>query len=169
MDPLTAPAPASTSTSTSTSASTSTSTTSSRRPDTDPDPDLFDAIVLADNEFRGKGYREGFIEGSQLGETEGRRYGLANGAKLGSEVSFYKGFTITWKSLLQNNPDTKNSKRLKVLNSMLEMVHSFPYEDPTNDRLQEDLEKMRAKFKQICSLLNIQPTLHKEKAAAMSF
>lgn len=104
-----------------------------------------------------------------MGETEGRRYGLANGAKLGSEVSFYKGFTITWKSLLQNNPDTKNSKRLKVLNSMLEMVHSFPYDDPTNDRLQEDLEKMRAKFKQICSLLNIQPTLHKEKAAAMSF
>ncbi|XP_078271655.1 protein LTO1 homolog [Rhinoraja longicauda] len=142
---------------------------SSRRPDTGTDHDLFDSIVLADDEFRGKGYREGFIEGSQLGEIDGRKYGLANGAKLGSEVSFYKGFAITWKSLLQNNPDAKNSKRLKVLNSMLEMVHSFPYEDPTNNTLQEDLEKMRAKFKQICSLLNIQPTFQNEKAAAMTF
>ncbi|XP_051885303.1 protein LTO1 homolog isoform X3 [Pristis pectinata] len=119
--------------------------------------------------FRGKGYEEGFIEGGELGETEGRRYGLANGAKIGSEVSFYKGFAITWKCLLQNNQDVKNSKRLKTLNSMLEMIHSFPYEDPTNDKLQEDLEKIRAKFKQICSLLNIQPTFHKEKAAGMSF
>ncbi|XP_048463173.1 protein LTO1 homolog isoform X1 [Rhincodon typus] len=114
----------------------------------DPGGDLFDSIVLAEDRFRGKGYQEGFTEGSHLGETEGQRYGLANGAKIGSEVSFYKGFAYTWKCLLQNNQDVKSRKRLKVLNSMLEMVHQFPYEDPTYDKLQEDLEKMRAKFKQ---------------------
>ncbi|XP_069760665.1 protein LTO1 homolog isoform X2 [Narcine bancroftii] len=119
--------------------------------------------------FRGKGYQEGFIEGGQLGEAEGRRYGLANGAKIGSEVSFYKGFVVTWKCLLQNNQDAKNSKKEKALNSILEMVHNFPYEDPTNEKLQEDLEKMRAKFKQICSLLNVKPTFHTEKSVGMSF
>ncbi|XP_059832038.1 protein LTO1 homolog isoform X1 [Hypanus sabinus] len=133
------------------------------------DDDLFDSILLADDEFRGKGYREGFIEGGQLGETEGQRYGLANGAKIGSEVSFYRGFAITWKCLLQNNEDVKKGKKLKALNSILEMAHSFPYEDPTNEGLQGDLEKMRAKFKQICSLLNVQPKFYNEKTAGMSF
>ncbi|XP_048401546.1 protein LTO1 homolog [Stegostoma tigrinum] len=135
----------------------------------DPGGDLFDSIVLAEDRFRGEGYQEGFTEGSHLGETEGRRYGSANGAKIGSEVSFYKGFAYTWKCLLQNNQDVKSSKRLKVLNSLLEMVQQFPYEDPTYDKLQEDLEKMRAKFKQICSLLNVQPVFQNVKSAEMSF
>ncbi|XP_072448910.1 protein LTO1 homolog isoform X2 [Chiloscyllium punctatum] len=114
----------------------------------DPGGDLFDSIVLAEDRFRGEGYQEGFTEGGHLGETEGRRYGLVNGAKIGSEVSFYEGFAYTWKCLLQNNQDVKSSKRLKALNSLLAMVHDFPYENPTYDKLQEDLEKMRAKFKQ---------------------
>uniref|UniRef100_UPI00398E5A36 protein LTO1 homolog n=1 Tax=Pristiophorus japonicus TaxID=55135 RepID=UPI00398E5A36 len=131
--------------------------------------DIFDSILLADDKFRGKGYQEGYTEGGNLGVTEGRRYGLANGVKIGSEVSFYKGFAFTWKCLLQNNQDAKTSKRLKALNSLLEMVNSFPYEDPTYDQLQEDLEKMRAKFKQICSLLNVQPAFQNAKMAGMSF
>ncbi|XP_078077440.1 protein LTO1 homolog isoform X2 [Mustelus asterias] len=138
--------------------------------------DMFDSILLADDKFRGKGYQEGFTEGGHLGETEGRRYGLANGAKIGSEiifnfvqVAFYRGFAFTWKCLLQENQDAKNSKRLKALNTLLEMVHRFPYEDPTYDKLQEDLEKMRAKFKQICSLLNVQPAFQNARAAGMSF
>ncbi|XP_038662002.1 protein LTO1 homolog, partial [Scyliorhinus canicula] len=126
--------------------------------------------LLPDDRFRGKGYQEGFTEGGHLGETEGRRYGLANGAKIGSEVSFYKGFAFTWKCLLQKNQDAqKSSKRLKALNTLLEMVQRFPYEDPTYDKLQEDLEKMRAKFKQICSLLNVQPAFQNATAAGMSF
>ncbi|XP_043562327.1 protein LTO1 homolog [Chiloscyllium plagiosum] len=128
-----------------------------------------DAISLVVGRFRGEGYQEGFTEGGHLGETEGRRYGLVNGAKIGSEVSFYEGFAYTWKCLLQNNQDVKSSKRLKALNSLLAMVHDFPYENPTYDKLQEDLEKMRAKFKQICSLLNVQPAFQNLKSAEMSF
>ncbi|XP_067850234.1 protein LTO1 homolog [Heptranchias perlo] len=131
--------------------------------------DMFDPILLADHTFHGKGYQEGYTEGGHLGETEGRLYGLVNGAKIGSEVSFYQGFAFTWKCLLQNNQNAKNGKRLKALNSLLEIVHSFPYEDPTYDKLQEDLEKMRAKFKQICSLLNVQPAFQNVKTAGMSF
>lgn len=29
------------------------------------------------------------------------------------------------------------------------MIQKFPYEDPTYDKLQEDLEKIRGKFKQV--------------------
>lgn len=39
------------------------------------------------------------------------------------------------------------------------MIQKFPYEDPTYDKLQEDLEKIRGKFKQVCRIMLL--LLHK--------
>uniref|UniRef100_A0A8C0PF74 LTO1 maturation factor of ABCE1 n=1 Tax=Canis lupus familiaris TaxID=9615 RepID=A0A8C0PF74_CANLF len=49
------------------------------------------------------------------------------------------------------------SKKMKALESLIEMIQKFPYDDPTYDKLHEDLDKIRGKFKQLCSLLNVQP------------
>uniref|UniRef100_A0A2I3LDM3 LTO1 maturation factor of ABCE1 n=1 Tax=Papio anubis TaxID=9555 RepID=A0A2I3LDM3_PAPAN len=49
------------------------------------------------------------------------------------------------------------SRKMKVLESLIGMIQKFPYDDPTYDKLHEDLDKIRGKFKQFCSLLNIQP------------
>ncbi|KFV88215.1 Oral cancer-overexpressed protein 1, partial [Struthio camelus australis] len=106
--------------------------------------------------FHGEGYQEGYAEGSHVGVIEGRRYGSLHGAKIGSEVGCYLGFTLTWRCLLHKCTDEKNSKKIRVLDSLIGMIRKFPYEDPTYDKLQEDLEKIRGKFKQVCSILNIQ-------------
>nr|XP_021154881.1 oral cancer-overexpressed protein 1 isoform X4 [Columba livia] len=111
--------------------------------------DMFDEIVMADERFHGEGYQEGYAEGSHVGVVEGRRYGLLHGAKIGSEIGCYLGFALTWQCLLQNCPDEKNSKKIKALDSLIGMIQKFPYEDPTYDKLQEDLEKIRGKFKQL--------------------
>ncbi|KAM6115278.1 protein LTO1 homolog isoform 2-T2 [Pterocles gutturalis] len=118
--------------------------------------DMFDEIVMADERFHGEGYQEGYAEGSQVGVTEGRRYGSLHGAKMGSEIGCYLGFALTWQCLLQKCTDEKNSKKRRALDSLVGMIQKFPYEDPTYDKLQEDLEKIRGKFKQVCSMLNIQ-------------
>ncbi|MBN3287656.1 ORAV1 protein, partial [Polyodon spathula] len=117
--------------------------------------DLFDTILLADNRFRGEGYQEGYEEGSRVGIIEGRSHGSLHGAKIAGEVAFYYGFAFTWKCLLQNSTDAKASKRLKTLESLISIIQSFPHEDPTYEKLQEDVERVRAKFRQTCSLLNI--------------
>uniref|UniRef100_A0A8C9UCP6 LTO1 maturation factor of ABCE1 n=1 Tax=Serinus canaria TaxID=9135 RepID=A0A8C9UCP6_SERCA len=111
--------------------------------------DLFDGIVMAEQRFHGEGYQEGLAEGSLAGMAEGRRHGALHGARMGSEIGCYLGFALTWHCLLQKCTDEKNSKKIRALDSLIGMIQKFPYEDATYDKLQEDLEKIRGKFKQI--------------------
>ncbi|EOA98944.1 Oral cancer overexpressed protein 1, partial [Anas platyrhynchos] len=106
--------------------------------------------------FHGEGYQEGYAEGRQAGAAEGRRHGARHGARVGAEIGSYLGFALTWQCLLSKCTDEKNSKKRKALDSLIGMIQKFPYEDPTYEKLQEDLEKIRGKFKQVCSMLNIQ-------------
>ncbi|XP_061309092.1 protein LTO1 homolog [Pezoporus flaviventris] len=118
--------------------------------------DMFEEIVMAEERFHGEGYQEGYAEGSCVGVFEGRRYGSLHGAKIGSEIGYYLGFARTWQCLLQKCTDEKNSKKIRALDSLIRMIQKSPYEDPTYDKLQEDLEKIRGKFKQVCTMLNVQ-------------
>ncbi|KAK9543243.1 hypothetical protein VZT92_001035 [Zoarces viviparus] len=117
--------------------------------------DLFDDILLADERFRGEGYLEGFERGTRRGLQDGRRHGASHGAKLSTEVSFYYGFTITWRCLLQQNTDVRARKRMKALEALLGLVQSCPHDDPQSAQLQEHMERVRAKFRQVCSMLSV--------------
>nr|XP_060149973.1 protein LTO1 homolog [Globicephala melas] len=119
--------------------------------------DMFDAIVMADERFHEERYQEGYEEGSSLGMIEGRQYGTLHGAKIGSEIGCYQGFAFARRCLLHGSATEKDSKKMKVLESLIGMIQKFPYADPTYDKLHEDLDRIRGKFKQLCSLLNVQP------------
>lgn len=41
------------------------------------------------------------------------------------------------------------------MESLIGVIQNFPYEDPQYEKLQEDMERVRAKFRQVCSLLNV--------------
>ncbi|RXN37999.1 putative oral cancer-overexpressed protein 1 [Labeo rohita] len=64
-------------------------------------------------------------------------------------VSFYYGFAIGWKYLLQNSSDVKARKRLKAMESLIGLIQNFPYENPMYEKLQEDMERVRSKFRQL--------------------
>uniref|UniRef100_A0A8C6WWU1 Essential protein Yae1 N-terminal domain-containing protein n=1 Tax=Neogobius melanostomus TaxID=47308 RepID=A0A8C6WWU1_9GOBI len=117
--------------------------------------DLFDSILMADERFRGDGYREGFERGANRGLQEGRRHGALHGAKLSAEVSFYSGFGHTWKCLLQNGTDPRSRKRVRALESLLSLLEQSPLDNPQSEKLKEDMDKIRARFRQVCSMLNV--------------
>lgn len=119
--------------------------------------DMFDAIVMADERFHREGFQEGYEEGSSLGVIEGRQYGTLHGARIASEIGCYHGFALVWKYLLHSGSSEKDSRKTKVLEALIDMIGKFPYDDPTYDKLHEDLDKIRGKFKQLCSLLSVQP------------
>ncbi|XP_059105461.1 protein LTO1 homolog [Peromyscus eremicus] len=119
--------------------------------------DMFDAVVMADERFHGEGYQEGYEEGNSLGIVEGRQYGTLHGAKIGSEIGCYRGFALAWKCLLHSGAGEKDSRKMKVVEALITLLQHFPYDDPTYEKLHEDLDRIRGKFRQLCSLLNVQP------------
>ncbi|XP_015279915.1 PREDICTED: oral cancer-overexpressed protein 1 isoform X2 [Gekko japonicus] len=87
-----------------------------------------------------------------------------------NKIGSYLGFSMTWLRLLQKNSDDKHSKKIKVLESLIEMIQKFPHQDPIYDKLQEDLERIRGRFKQVCSLLHIPSDFRLSKeGSALSF
>ncbi|CAL8379067.1 unnamed protein product [Arctogadus glacialis] len=117
--------------------------------------DSFDRIFLADNRFQAEGYREGFDEGTRLGMLEGRTHGASHGARVCAEVSFYYGFALTWKSLLDNKMDAKSRKHLKCVDGLMSMIQTFPYDNPQAEGLLENMQKIRTKFRQVCSVMSV--------------
>ncbi|XP_041917650.1 protein LTO1 homolog [Alosa sapidissima] len=122
--------------------------------------DLFETIFMADDRYHIQGYHEGFDEGKRQGWHEGQNHGRIHGAKLSAEVSFYSGFAVTWKYLLQNDMNSKARKQLKLLEMLTGLIQTFPLEDPQHKNLQENMEQIRAKFRQVCSLLHISTDFH---------
>ncbi|CAL9701237.1 unnamed protein product [Knipowitschia caucasica] len=117
--------------------------------------DLFHGIVMAEERFQGEGYREGYERGTRRGLQEGRRHGAVHGARLSAEVWFYHGFSVSWKCLLQNHTDPKSRKRVKALDSLLVLLNDFSLEDPQSEQMKEQMDKLRVKFRQVCSTLNV--------------
>ncbi|XP_035297974.1 protein LTO1 homolog isoform X3 [Cricetulus griseus] len=99
--------------------------------------------------FHGEGYQEGYEEGSSLGIVEGRQYGTLHGAKIGSEIGCYRGFALAWKCLLHSSTGEKDSRKMKVVEALIALLQHFPYGDPTYERLHEDLDRIRGKFRQL--------------------
>uniref|UniRef100_A0A8C9PEF1 Essential protein Yae1 N-terminal domain-containing protein n=1 Tax=Spermophilus dauricus TaxID=99837 RepID=A0A8C9PEF1_SPEDA len=116
----------------------------------------FTRCLASSIRFHGEGYQEGYEDGSSLGRIEGRQHGALRGAKIGSEIGCYQGFAFAWKHLLHSDASERDRKR-KVLESLMGMIEKFPYDDPAYDKLHEDLDRIRGKFRQLCSLLNVQP------------
>ncbi|XP_068116152.1 protein LTO1 homolog isoform X2 [Hyperolius riggenbachi] len=124
----------------------------------EPGKDLFEDIVMCEERYRGEGYEEGLAEGNHVGESEGKRYGAVYGARTGSELGCYLGFATAWRHLLTPGSDDRHRKKMKSLDSLISMIQSFPSDDPTRDKLQEDMTKIRGKVKQTPVLVAFQLT-----------
>ncbi|XP_076323785.1 protein LTO1 homolog isoform X1 [Tachypleus tridentatus] len=116
--------------------------------------DVLNDIVFADNRYRQMGFTRGFSLGEEAGWREGYTLGLQKGAQLASELGFYQGFVHAWITVLEKDETTKQRK-LVALRSLLEMTKSFPKTNVPDQDFVERIQKIRAKFKQVLSLLDI--------------
>ncbi|KAI3377215.1 hypothetical protein L3Q82_009127, partial [Scortum barcoo] len=52
-------------------------------------------------------------------------------------------------------PNYPLRKRVKALDAVLGLIQNCPQDDPQSAQLLEDMEKIRAKFRQVCSMLSV--------------
>nr|XP_055070405.1 protein LTO1 homolog isoform X2 [Misgurnus anguillicaudatus] len=104
-----------------------------------------------------KDLRRGFDREPSRGRTTGvcMVQNSVSSPAVSFQVSFYYGFAVAWKCLLQNSSDIKARKRLKAVESLVGVIEKYSYEDPQYEKHQEDMERIRAKFRQVCSVLNV--------------
>eukprot|EP00002_Diphylleia_rotans_P034804 TRINITY_DN7508_c0_g1_i2.p1 TRINITY_DN7508_c0_g1~~TRINITY_DN7508_c0_g1_i2.p1 ORF type:complete len:147 (+),score=36.03 TRINITY_DN7508_c0_g1_i2:43-483(+) len=116
----------------------------------------FDAILDLEGSFLREGSDEGIRDGKKSGLSSGYRIGLVKGREVGWEIGCYVGLCRVIEKQCQESPDHPLSRKLeKHLQKFDDLVKRFPFDDPTRENLFTVLEQIRAKAKQICSLIGI--------------
>lgn len=110
------------------------------------------------------GYSEGHEHGQLHGTFEGRRIGTEKGFELWQDLGFMEGVAQFWlqalrQSTIKNEGSRKRTKLLQHLESLLHMIDELPVENVDTIDLGAATERIRAKYKLSCSLLNISPQM----------
>jgi len=117
---------------------------------------MFDELLNVEEEFIQDGWAEGKRDADQRGYGEGFELGEIKGGQIGEEIGYYAGCVAAWAALAKLDPSilSENPRAEKTLQQLSELINAFP-SDPTNELLFESLESIRAKFKQLVSLLKV--------------
>jgi len=73
-----------------------------------------------------------------------------------------------WLEILLESPTAK-ARCVELLETLKKMIVALPVNDPTNEELFDNLEKIRAKFRQVCSLLGVSTAYHGGGISGLSF
>ncbi|XP_037581523.1 protein LTO1 homolog isoform X1 [Dermacentor silvarum] len=104
--------------------------------------------------YRQMGFTRGFSLGEEVGWRDGYQLGLQRGAQIATELGFYQGFVHAWITVLEREEIAKQRKMV-ALKALLEMTKNFPQVNIADEDMFEKLHKIRAKFKQVVAILNI--------------
>lgn len=115
--------------------------------------DLFDDIVLIEENCAAAGYQEGFSIGCKKGNEEGYRLGYEQGLSLGSELAEIYGKIVALQQV--QHPE----KVRRALNQLREAINKFPRENRRDADIIGSLENIRLLYKKLCVMLcSVQPS-----------
>ncbi|CAJ0645700.1 13840_t:CDS:2 [Entrophospora sp. SA101] len=122
----------------------------------------FDDLVNLETMFIEIGKEDGIKAGFNSGKLEGYVLGCEKGFEISQEIGFYNGVTEIWLKFIvglddSSNllPNVNNKRIIKELESLRELISTFPIENQQNIEFLDLLNKIRSKFKVCASLLGI--------------
>ncbi|XP_044257851.1 protein LTO1 homolog [Tribolium madens] len=118
--------------------------------------DAFSDILLSEDRIFENSYNEGYELGKQEENIEAFHLGYHRGAELGAEIGYYTSIASSYLTFHQGDK-SGDDKIVKELETLRDMLDSFPRENDPNVDILELMGKIRAKFKKICAVLKIQP------------
>lgn len=122
--------------------------------------DLDQLSTLEEASYK-QGFAEGKAHGSLHGIFEGRQLGTLKGFEVWQEVGYMQGLAKFWLQAMSTSASIKSRKQLKQiqqLESLLSLIHSIPRQNGEEVDLFGLMEKLRARYKLICSSLGIAAT-----------
>ncbi|WVW79295.1 hypothetical protein I302_101262 [Kwoniella bestiolae CBS 10118] len=150
--------------------------------------DVLEEITNMESTFYKQGYQAGYEHGQLHGLFEGRELGKEKAWELWEEIGYYEGWAGTYVELLggkvmEGEGGGRKGKDARTLNHaqiLLSLISTFPRTNPsqpsrppseiqpnptaTNASSEVDLASLisniRARYKLLCSSLNVKPRLH---------
>ncbi|WWC73138.1 uncharacterized protein I206_107104 [Kwoniella pini CBS 10737] len=145
------------------------------------DQDVLEEITNMESKFYQEGYKAGYDHGELHGLYEGRELGKEKSWELWEEIGYYEGFIKVYIDLLSGKDIQEGSKRGKdarALNHaqiLLSLINTFPISNSSQSNFnisqinkeeeEEEIDlinlisNIRARYKLLCSSLNLKPRL----------
>lgn len=117
--------------------------------------DIFDSSLNLEETHYKEGYDQAYAEGLVAGKEEARQVGLKLGFEVGEELGFYKGCVDLWASAIRVDQARFSSRAQTGIRQMEELLWEYPMMDPEDQHVQEIMDKLRNKFKMVCSSLHV--------------
>ena len=116
---------------------------------------VFEDIALYEDKASKSGFDLGYREGLLCGREEGRRLGFTKGMELGCEIGEINGFISMCKTQHMVFSDLQKPRVKKLIQDLEALIAKFPRENTKDMNFAESLMLIRARFKQLQSLLHI--------------
>ncbi|XP_050507197.1 protein LTO1 homolog [Diabrotica virgifera virgifera] len=117
--------------------------------------EVFDDILLFEENVIEEAYEEGFKIGVQQGNKEGYHLGFHRGSEIGAEIGFYLGVVEKYLELYSKSTDEKFSKPKSSLENLKKILSEFPRSNSAEIDVFEALDTIRAQFKKVCAQMKV--------------
>ena len=122
--------------------------------------DPFEQIINLNTNVYKSGFSEGETFGKKAAITSGFKIGKMTALNIGSELGQYYGVCELFKNqqLLTSQflaSPTKNEKHLKLATQLIDLIENFNIVDCHNESFVINMNQIRDKFKQFCSITNL--------------
>ncbi|CAM0140670.1 enolase-phosphatase E1 [Umbelopsis sp. WA50703] len=126
-------------------------------------------LLHLENMFQELGHEDGMRDGKRSGVIEGRVLGCEKGFEISNEVGFYMGCATLWTQLVSANPEAFSSRAIKQIQSLQSAVDQFPDANEDQTDTFALLDKMRAKFRVVTSVLKVEQKFSTTQPTGMSY
>jgi hypothetical protein len=115
-------------------------------------PSPFDSALPFHAEAVERGRKKGEDLGREEGFAQGEAAGLEAGFQAALELGFIRGCCVAWASLAEDDQSIPERAR-RSLESLIELTSSIPRENSVDVDLISDLQRCRAKFRAVSSMM----------------
>lgn len=123
--------------------------------------DPFEEISNLNSKAYSDGRLEGTVHGRRAAILEGMRIGKLTAFNIGSEIGQYLAVCENYAQETDSH-SADNEKHIKLASQIVELIHKFDLIDCHNDKFASDLNHIRDKFKQFCSVTNLKNYVKEE-------